>query len=133
MPAPTSSEVRKIIVNLIEQGKLNNLQIAKIVGVSPNTIGNIYQLYKKTGSVEPKPHRGGNPGWFLDSDYPLLKQLVDEDNDATLQELARMFEAKTGDLPAISTLDDALTKLGITRKKNEDRDRKRSGRYKTIT
>lgn len=117
MPAPKSNEVRKIIVNLIKQNILTNIQIAQVVDVDPSTVSNIYKLYRNTGSIEPKPHRGGNPGWFLDSDYPLLKQLIDKDNDATLPELAQMFEEKTGDLPALSTLSDALKKLGITRKK----------------
>ena len=117
MPAPKLKEVRKIIINLFEQNILTQLQIAEVTESDPSTVRSICKLYKETGSVEPKPHRGGNPGWFLDSDYPLLKQLVAEDNDATLAELARKFEEKTGDRPAISTLHDALEKLGITRKK----------------
>lgn len=117
MPAPKSNEVRKIIINLIKQNILTNLQIAQVIEADPGTVNNIYQLYKKTGSIEPKPHRGGNPGWFLDSDDALLRQIVNEDNDATLAELAHAFQAKTGELPAISTLFDALVRLGITLKK----------------
>ena len=133
MPAPKSNEIRKIIVNLVEQTTLTQIQIAKIVEVDPGTVNNIYQLYKKTGSVEPKPHRGGNPGWFLDSDYPLIQKLVKENNDLFVWELAELFEKETGDLPAESTLGDALKRLGITLKKNKNSNRERSTRYKKIT
>ncbi len=117
MPAPTPSEIRRVIVSLIKQGLLSREEIAAAVEVNVSTVHSIWSLYKKTGSYEPKPHRGGNPGWFLEEDYPLLQKFVNENNDATLKELADRFEKETGDRPAISTLDSALNKLNLTRKK----------------
>lgn len=128
MPAPKSNEVRKIIVNLIKQKILTHVEIAEALEIDPSTVNNISKLYKKTDSIEPQPHRGGNPGWFLDSDYPLLQQLVNKNNDSTLEELARLFEEKTGELPAISTLNDALKRLNITRKKKRKQPPSETGR-----
>lgn len=48
----------------------------------------------------------------------MLAQLVEDTNDATLDELRYQLEQKTGVLIGRSTVDRMLTKLDLTIKKN---------------
>jgi transposase len=47
----------------------------------------------------------------------VLRQLVEEDNDATLAELAERLHKRTGVLLVVSAVHRVLVKMGISRKK----------------
>jgi transposase len=55
----------------------------------------------------------------------VLEQLVEQYNDATLEELRDLLEQKTGVRIGRSTVDRMLTKLDLTVKKNTASHRKR--------
>ncbi len=57
----------------------------------------------------------------------VLEQLVEETNDASLDELRYQLEQKTGVLIGRSTVDRMLSKLNLTVKKNTPSHRKRDG------
>ncbi len=63
----------------------------------------------------------------------MLGQLVEENNDATLEELPDLVEASTGIRVGRSTIDRMLKRLNLTLKKNVPRQRKRKRACPTAT
>ncbi|ARI81350.1 hypothetical protein O53_5044 [Microcystis aeruginosa TAIHU98] len=54
-----------------------------------------------------------------------LGDLIEENNDATLAELSKLFLERTGILLSVTTVARIAERLRITRKKNSTPDRKR--------
>ena len=54
--------------------------------VSVSFVTRLLQLYRGTGSVEPRPHGGGNPAVLTPEDLERLRELIRERPDATLEE-----------------------------------------------
>ena len=75
------------------------------------------ERYEAVASVEPKPHGGGKPPLLNSQQIEILSQLVEEDNDATLQQLSVRLAEKTGIKVSIPTICRHLQKLDLTRKK----------------
>lgn len=114
---PHSSDLRQRIVDLYEQGEGSIRGLAERFQVSPDCVFKLIKRYRATGSVSPKPHAGG-PQPALGADHhQVLLQLIEEDNDATLPQLAQRLEARTLVKVSPSTISRTLTKLNLTRKK----------------
>jgi transposase len=64
------------------------------------------------------PHGGGKQSLINAEQLNIVKKLVEEDNDATLQELSDRLQQKTGIKVSIPTMCRLLQKLNSTRKKN---------------
>jgi transposase len=88
--------------------------------------------YLDTGSIEPLPHKSGNPPKIKEEHYPILQKLVEENNDATLEELCVQMELKTHVKVSRSVMSKTLQKLELTRKKNFTRSGARHGQSKKI-
>ena len=81
----------------------------KVLGIGTRTLSNWLRKYRETGDFSPEK-RGQYRKRKVDIN--LLKQMISETPDATLEELAKPFDVYP------STIDYHLKKLGITRKKN---------------
>lgn len=75
------------------------------------------ERYETTQSLEPRPHSGGKPPLVNAQQLNLVSQLVEEDNDATLQQLCDRVEEKTRIKVSVPTRCCLLQKLNLTRKK----------------
>jgi transposase len=75
------------------------------------------QLYRSTGSVEPRPHGGGNPAVLTPEDLQRLRELIRQRPDATLEEC----RTHLGTWCSLMTLSRALSRLGLPRKKKVPR------------
>lgn len=113
-----SSDLRSRIVNTYEQGETSIRKVAKQFQVSKNFVVELLKLWKSTGSVSPRPHGGGNPSKFAPSQVTILEEIVEQNNDATLEELAKLLEERCGLSVSPSTICRQLQKLNITLKKN---------------
>jgi transposase len=113
-----SSDLRSRIVNTYEQGKTSIRKVAKQFQVSKNFVVELLKLWKSTGSLSPRPHGGGNPSKFVTSQVIILQEIVEQNNDATLEELAKLLEEKCGLSVSPSTICRQLQKLNLTLKKN---------------
>ncbi len=69
--------------------------------------------YRRTGSLQPKPHGGGNPPILGPEDLERLRELVRQQPDATLKELCQQLGVSC----CLMTIARALDKLGLSRKK----------------
>jgi transposase len=63
---PLSSDLRERIVAAVEQGEHSLRELAGLFVVNLSAIVRLLQRYRRTGSVQPKPHAGG-PAPALDA------------------------------------------------------------------
>ena len=114
---PHSLDLRQRIVESYEAGEGSIRQLAKRYKVGPNAICRLLKRYRETGSLQPLPQGGSKPPKLTPSHLDELKTLVEEDNDATLAQLAQRLEHRTHLKVSTSTISRGLSRLDITRKK----------------
>jgi transposase len=108
-----SEDLRKRILDTIQRGDGSLRQIARRFLVSVSFITRLLQLHRSTGSLEPRPHGGGNPPILSLEDLQQLRELVQKQPDATLEELRQ----RLGVSCSLMTISRALCKLRLPRKK----------------
>ena len=108
-----SMDLRERVVAACDEGVETRAEIAERFSVSESWIRRLLQRRRETGSIAPRPRRGGQPPAFDDRAAGRLRQAVADDPDATLVELAE----HSGVACSTSATDRALRRLGITRKK----------------
>jgi transposase len=118
MPAPYSIDLRQRIINAYETRVSSQREIAERFQVSLSFVKRLICRYQQTGSIKPKCHGGGAIAIIKQSDLEQVKQLVNEQPDALLQELCERWEVTKGTKVSISTMHRQLQKLRLTTKKN---------------
>jgi transposase len=108
-----SQDLRKRILDTVQRGDGTLRQIARRFLVSVSFVTRLLQLHRSTGSLEPKPHGGGNPAVLGPEDREQLRELIRQQPDATLEELRQ----RLGLSCSLMTISRALGKLGLPRKK----------------
>jgi transposase len=114
---PYSTDFRRKIVETKQKTQDSNQQIAARFQVSYSFVRRLLKHYESTGSVEPNPHGGGKALKLNSQQIDVVTQLVEEDNDATLQQLCDRTEEKTGLKVSVPTMCRLLQRLELTRKK----------------
>ena len=114
---PYSLDLRQKIIDSYENGEGSLRQLARRFKVSLDCVRRLVKSYRKEGSLFPKPHAGGRERSLKPVHLAVLQTLVEEDNDATLEQLAQRLADQTQLKVSGSTICRALTALGITRKK----------------
>ena len=92
-------------------------QIARRYVVSLSFVVRLLQTRHRTGSIEPKPRRGGHPPAPGPEGLDRLRELIRQQPDATLEELRHSLGVACSTM-AISV---ALDKLGLPCKKKVPR------------
>jgi transposase len=92
-------------------------QIARRFLVSLSFVVRLLQTYRRTGSIQPQPHGGGNPAKLDPEDLEHLRELVRQQPDATLEELRQRLGVPCSTMAICR----ALKKLGLPRKKKVPR------------
>jgi transposase len=108
-----SQDLRERILDTVERGDGSLRQIAGRFLVSVSFITRLLQLYRSTGSLEPRPHGGGNPAVLGPEELEQLREFVRQQPDARLDELRQ----RLGVSCSLMTISRALRKLGLPRKK----------------
>jgi transposase len=114
---PYSQDLRQRIVDTVQRGEGTIRQIAERFLVSVAFVTRLLQLHRSSGSVEPRPHGGGNPAVLTPQDLERLREFIAKQPDATLQECA----AHLGRSCSLATISRALSKLGLPRKEKVPR------------
>ena len=99
--------------------------MAKRFSVAKSFVQKIMKQYRETGDISPRKPGGGKKAKISDDDLPILKKIIDENNDSTLKELCELLRLKTGIVVSTSTMDRLCQKLNYTVKKNIIWDRKK--------
>ena len=112
-----SVDLRWRVVRAWKKEGLTWPQLAERFSVSVSFVRDLLRLYRQTGSVEPRGHRGGHPRALSAEAAACLRAQVEAAPDLTLAEhVERLAQAGHGRL-GVSTLWRALAALGFTRKK----------------
>src|SRR3954469_5358180 len=114
---PYSQDLRRRIVDTIRRGEGTTRQVAERFLVSISFVTRLLQLYRSTGSVEPRPHGGGKPAVLTPEDLQRLREFIRQRPDATLEEC----RTHLGSSCSLMTLSRALSRLGLPRKKKVPR------------
>lgn len=114
---PYSQDLRQRVLETIQRGDGSVRQIAKRFLVSISFVTRLLQLHRTTGSVEPRPHGGGNPAVLGSEDLERLRELIRQQPDATLGECRQ----RLGLSCSLMTISRALSQLGLPRRKKVPR------------
>lgn len=116
MPAPIPVPMRRAVIALT--GKLEIEEIAHHLKIGSATVKRVRKQFRETGTLEPKTPVKRGPDPLIDAAADeVIRVLVVERSDATLEELAAMLDERTGVKVSKSSMGRALQRLGITRKK----------------
>ena len=115
---PYSIDIRTKIIEARNNTNESTRQLADRFRVSYSFVNRLLRRYDATNSIEPLPHGGGKQPLIALKQLNIVNKLVEEDNDATLQELSDRLEQEIGIKVSIPTMCRLLQKLNSTRKKN---------------
>lgn len=113
---PYSTDFRLKVVQAYERREGSQRDLARLFGVSLSFVQDLLHRYRRTGSVDPAPHGGGNPG-KIGPYLSVVQQLHHQQPDASLAERCEQLATKVRVHVGRSTMHRALDQLGLTRKK----------------
>lgn len=119
-----SLDLRQKIVDSYTEGNISQRQLAKQFRVTLSFIEKLLKQHRETGNIAPKVRTEQTPTKLNAEQLKVLEQIVEANNDATLDELRYQLEQKVGVLIGRSTVDRMLTKLNLTVKKKHFTPRK---------
>lgn len=114
---PYSTDFRTKILETKKKTNESIQQTAERFQVSYSFVRKLLKRYEATGTVEPKSHGGGAQPKLNSEHMAVVTQLVEEDNDATLEQLRSRVCERTGVSVSVPTICRILQRLELTRKK----------------
>jgi transposase len=122
---PYSIEFRQKIIEVHERESISIRKLAERFCVAKSFIQKLIKQYKETGDIRPQP-QGGSPESKLNGEQLIdLVELIEKNNDATLEELCDLLEEKVKVRVSRATMGRITQKLNYSVKKNSLRSRKR--------
>ena len=116
MPRAYSQDLRDRVLAACDSGLHTRAEIAQQFDVCEAAIYNWLRRRRQSGSCIARSHAGG-PVSSLDP--TMLREIVEQHNDATLQEYAALYAERTGRYYSISWLAESLQRLRLPRKKKD--------------
>src|SRR2546423_15662640 len=110
---PYSQDLRQRVVDTIQRGDGTIRQVAERFLVRISFVTRLSQLYRSTGSVEPRPHGGGNPAVLTPEDLQRLREVIPPRPHAPPEECRTPLRSPC----SLMTLPPAPRRLGPPRKK----------------
>ncbi len=118
-------EFRQKILDCYYNEPISQRQLAKRFCVTLSFVQKLLKQHRETGDVRPKTYRCGRHLKLTPEQMIVLGTLIEENNDATLAELSKLFLERTGIVLSVATVARIAERLRITRKKNSTPTRKR--------
>lgn len=118
MAAPYSKDLRERAVAAALKGEQTRAEVARQLEIGEATLYVWLRRWKAEGTLEPLPHGGGQRPSLDEEGMRTLAQIVEEENDRTLDEYLGLVEERTGVQMSRSALHRALEKLKRPRKKD---------------
>ncbi|MBD2622464.1 transposase [Microcystis flos-aquae FACHB-1344] len=110
-------EFRQKILDCYYNEPISQRQLAKRFCVTLSFVQKLLKQYRDTGDVRPKTYRCGRHLKLTPEQMLVLGELIEENNDATLAQLSKLFLERTGIVLSVATVARIAERLGITRKK----------------
>lgn len=120
MPTAYSTDLRQRVIEAIDAKEGSQRQLAERFKVSLSFVRDLRRRNRETGTVEPKPRRGGTVPKLNASQLPIVEQLVKAQPDALLRELCERFAERTTIRVSLSTMHRAVEQLSLSYKKKPD-------------
>lgn len=116
MTRPLPKEQREKIVDACKRGLGTVEEIAEIFGVRVRSVYRYLKQHRETGDLTPLP-LPGRPPILTDKNLSIIKNIVLENIDGTLQDYRDELYNKTGIDVTIITIHNACNILNLRRKK----------------
>jgi transposase len=116
--AAYSIDLRQKIVQACERRLGSQRALADLFGVSLSFVEKLLHRHRTTGSIAPKPHGGGQTPSLDAAADALVRQLVQDHPDMTLEELCARVAAGRGVRVSVATMCRVLQRLGLPRKQS---------------
>ena len=113
-----SLDLRQKIINVYEQEEISQRQLAQRFCVALSFVVKLLKQYRATGKIAPKAFNGGVKLKLSPENLVTLADLIEKNNDATLDELCQMLEEKIGVNISRATMGRMTQRLKLTVKKN---------------
>ena len=122
---PYSVDFRQKIIEVYEQENISIRNLAQRFKVAKSFIQKILKQYRETGNIHPQKQGGHPPRKLQEEQLVDLIEIIESNNDATLEELCELLQKKTGVRISRSTMGRITLQLNYSVKKNSARSRKR--------
>jgi transposase len=116
--AAYSIDLRNKILQACERRLGSQRALADLFGVSLSFVEKLLRRHRTTGNIAPKPHAGGQRPSLDAAADTLVRQLVRDNTDITLEELCAHVAAERGIRVSVATMCRVLQRLGLPRKKS---------------
>lgn len=113
-----SIDFRQKIIDISEKEQISQRQLAKRFDVALSFIVKLLKQYRETGEIAPKPFNGGVKLKLTPEQLSILADLIENNNDATLEELCKLLQENTGVMVSRATMGRMTGRLRLTVKKN---------------
>lgn len=114
---PYSIDFRQKIIEVYELEKISIRKLALRFRVAKSFIQNLIKKYKETGDIRPQGQGGSRPTKLNSEQLVILVEILENNNDATLEELSELLYEKTGIKVSRATISRMTQKLNYTFKK----------------
>ena len=113
-----SVDLRQKIIEVHEHENISIRKLAERFHVAKSFIQKLLKQYRETGDITPQT-QGGSPAPKINGEHLItLGEIIDANNDATLEELCILLEEKTQIKVSRATMVRITQKLNYTVKKN---------------
>lgn len=113
-----SLDLRPKIVAAVERGDSTIEAVATAFGVGQTFVKKMLRQHRETGGLRPRPHGGGQTARLSDKHLKLLRAEVARRPDQTAAALRDHLEERAAVSVSRPTVSRALSRLGLSRKKN---------------
>ncbi len=113
-----SLDFRQKILDVYNKEEISQRQLAKRFDVALSFIFKLLKQYRTTGEIAPKPFNGGVKLKLSFDHLAVLVDLIEQNNDATLDELCLMLRNELGIDISRATMGRMTQRLQLTIKKN---------------
>ncbi|SRR6266540_1749721 len=115
---PYSLDLRQKILRAYDHKLGSQRALATLFGVSHAFLEQLLRRRRTTGEIAPRPHGGGRQSHCDATALAVVRQLVHEQPDATLEELCAQLQPRQGLRLSVATMCRVLQRLGLPRKKS---------------
>lgn len=120
---PYSLDLRQKIVEAYAVGDISQRKLAHNFGVTLGFVQKLLKRHRELGTIAPKIRTEQTPTKLNGAQLEVLRQLVEVQPDATLEELQKRLHAQTGVLIGVATVDRMVRlKLNLRFKKKSPPD-----------
>lgn len=114
---PYSIDFRQKIIEVYEKENISIRKLAQRFQVAKSFIQKLLKQYRETGDISPKT-QGGSPPTKLQKEHLVtLIEIIESNNDATLEELCELLQEKSGIKVSRATMGRITLQLNYSVKK----------------